>query len=204
MKNQAEKCRTEKIFEPGDWVFVKLQPYRQQSVALRLNQKLGRRFFGPFKVLEKVGIVAYKLELPPAAHIHPVFHVSNLKKCVGNPGTQTIPLPLMTTDGAAILQPTAILNYRHLKRQNQWVAQALVQWEGLPLEEASWEDIAHLWHLYPHLILEDKVLWEEDGNDRYHGKGEDGTTGTDELKRESPGITTIRKSMRPRKRPITL
>ena len=63
---------------------VKLQPYRQHSVALRKNQKLGMRFFGPFEVVERVGHVAYKLKLPEAARIHLVFHISLLKKFQGS------------------------------------------------------------------------------------------------------------------------
>jgi hypothetical protein len=83
MKSQADKGRTERQFEVGDQVFLKLQPYIQSSIAPRANQKLSFKFFGPFKVLQRVGSVVYRLELPPASSVHPMFHVSQLKKAVG-------------------------------------------------------------------------------------------------------------------------
>lgn len=84
MKIMADKSRVEKHLEIGDWVYVKLQPYFQHSLRSQSPHKLGRRYFGPFKVLKQIGEVAYKLDLPEAGRIHPVFHISMLKKCTGN------------------------------------------------------------------------------------------------------------------------
>jgi len=85
MKAYADGKRKDVQFSKGDYVFVKLQPYRQNSVAFSRNQKLRMKYFGSFKILERVGQVAYKLELPTTARIHPVFHISILKKCLGDP-----------------------------------------------------------------------------------------------------------------------
>lgn len=76
MKQAADKHRTELPFEVGDLVYLQLQPYRQLSVASRRSQKPARRYFGPFKVLWRIGTVAYELDLLAMAKIHPVFHVS--------------------------------------------------------------------------------------------------------------------------------
>lgn len=94
MKKQSDKHRSERSFNVGDWVFLKLQPYTQASVARRSSQKLAFRFFGPFKSEAKIGTVAYRLALPASAQIHPVFHVSQLKKSHGNePVTSQLPPP---------------------------------------------------------------------------------------------------------------
>ena len=59
MRNQANAHRTDAEFQIDDWVFVKLQPYRQSSVALRQSHKLSKRFFGLFHIIERIGKVAY-------------------------------------------------------------------------------------------------------------------------------------------------
>jgi hypothetical protein len=82
MKTQADKKCSERSFEVGEMVYLKLQPYVQSSLAPRTNQKLAFRFFGPFQILCKVGTVAYKLALPSSSAIHPIFHVSQLKRAV--------------------------------------------------------------------------------------------------------------------------
>nr|KYP33360.1 hypothetical protein KK1_045790 [Cajanus cajan] len=94
MKLYADCHCTAFEFNVGDFVFVKLQPYCQHSIRLMCNQKLGMRYFGPFKVLSRIGTVAYHLELPSHAKIHPIFHVSLLKPCRGDPTTQVISMPL--------------------------------------------------------------------------------------------------------------
>jgi hypothetical protein len=79
MKAQADKGRLERSFEVIDSVFLQLQSYVQPLLAPRSHHKLCFKYFGPFKIVGKVGAVAYKLALQPSSAIHPVFHVSLLK-----------------------------------------------------------------------------------------------------------------------------
>lgn len=158
MKKYADKKRRQVEFNIGDMVLVKLQPYRQHSLTLRQNQKLGMRYFGPFPVIERIGLVAYKLQLPPTAKIHPVFHVSLLKLCHGSHKDAYLPLPLTTTEQGPQVLPKAILQHRLLLRKGQQVPKVLVQWDGFPKEEASWEDWVPLQTSFPSLNLEDKVV----------------------------------------------
>jgi len=76
MKNQADKNRRHLEFVVGDLVLVKLQPYRQHSLALRNNQKLTIRYFRPFEIIERIGTMAYKLKLPPTAMCNDPLYVS--------------------------------------------------------------------------------------------------------------------------------
>jgi len=98
MKTQADSHRRDVEYKVGDFVYVKLQPYRQHSMRLIHNQKLSMRYFGPFQIVARIGPVAYKLQLPPTAQIHPVFHVSVLKKCEGHPQPACVPEPLLLND----------------------------------------------------------------------------------------------------------
>lgn len=70
-----------------DKVYLKIRPYRQQTLARCANEKLSARFYGPFELEAKVGKVAYRLKLPAEAKIHNTFHVSQLKKATGDVDT---------------------------------------------------------------------------------------------------------------------
>lgn len=112
MKKFADRNRRELEFDAGDLVLVRLQLYRQHSVQLRRNQKLGLRYFGPFPVIERVGSVAYRLRLPETARIHDVFHISQLKRYNGDDTSQYMPLPLLTNDVGPIISPVGVQGLR--------------------------------------------------------------------------------------------
>lgn len=147
VRQNEDLHRTERSFEICDYVYVKLQPYRQQSAVVRSNNKLAPKFFGPYRIIDRCGAVAYKLELPPSSLIHPVFHVSQLKVLVGNVHTTT-ELPIVVS-GVLLKQPEKILERKMVKRQGRAATQVLVKWMNQGEEEATWEFLYDLQHRFP-------------------------------------------------------
>lgn len=109
MKHYVDMRRSDRTFQVGDMVYLKLQPYSQTSLALRKHLKLSSKYYGPYKVLARIGSIAYKLELPADSKVHLVFHVSLLKKKVGTNVVVRSTLPSTGKDGQFIFQPVAIL-----------------------------------------------------------------------------------------------
>ncbi|KAI0502415.1 hypothetical protein KFK09_017364 [Dendrobium nobile] len=158
MKKQADAHRRDDQFEVGEKVFLKLRPYRQRILANRRNEKLSPRYFGPYEILDKIGAVAYRLKLPPSATIHPVFHVSQLRKAIGEYAT-SVELPTtLTEEMEVILEPLELKDVRLDQEGNKEV---LIAWKGLPEFDATWEPFERMKDQFPSFHLADKVsLWE--------------------------------------------
>lgn len=145
-KFQADKNRTERCFEVGDSVFLKIQPYVQSSLQKRANHKLSFKYFGPYQILEKIGSVAYKLQLPEHSSIHPVFHVSLLKKAVGPSQQVSAVLP---PDSDICQVPVKVLKRRLQKYGECMLPQVLVCWSSWSDELATWENEEELKRKFP-------------------------------------------------------
>lgn len=137
----------------GDWVYLKLQPYKQTTVFNRPNQKLAVKYFGPYLITKRLGHVAYTLQLPPASRIHPTFHVSLLKRHHG-PAPTTMDDSLTnkydSASEAPPKLPAVVQEVRTMKKQNAAQVQWLVRWSQSPPEEDTREDARKILQEFPH------------------------------------------------------
>ena len=152
MKKYTDMTRTERTFELGDMVYLKMQPYRETALGLRNSLKLTSKWYGPFRVMKKVGKVSYELQLPEGSQIHNVFHVNQLKKHIGPNDVPNATLPLVTPDGKIKIAPKAVLQHRLLDRKKSTsppTLQWLIHWENMSPAEATWEDASFIRSTFP-------------------------------------------------------
>ncbi|XP_059075298.1 uncharacterized protein LOC131875243 [Cryptomeria japonica] len=110
-------------------VYLRLQPYRQSSLKKSGAKKLRPQFYGPYRVIRRVGEVAYEIELPEGSRVHIVFHVSRLKKAIGQGVVPSADLPLLDEEGRLVLIPTAISDVRERTLRNRIVKEYLINHE---------------------------------------------------------------------------
>ncbi|GJT99412.1 putative reverse transcriptase domain-containing protein [Tanacetum coccineum] len=140
MKSYADKRRKPLEFSVGDYVFLKVSPWKG-AVRFGKKGKLAPRFVGPFEIVEKVGLVAYRLRLPEELNgVHDTFHVSNLKKCLADP---TLQVPLDEIQVYAKLnfmeEPVEILEREFKKLNRSRIAIVKVQWNSKRGPKFTWE-----------------------------------------------------------------
>ncbi|KAE8696650.1 Proliferating cell nuclear antigen [Hibiscus syriacus] len=140
MNQQADKSISERVFTIGDLVYLKLQPYMQSSITLRKKLKLAAKYYGPYKIMEKVGEVAYRLDLPVSSRHHPVFHVSLLKKFIGDSSRAAADPPEIEDDGQFRIKPLKVIGRQIININGKPITQLLVRWQNLDEANDTWED----------------------------------------------------------------
>ncbi|GKA17173.1 putative reverse transcriptase domain-containing protein [Tanacetum coccineum] len=152
-KSYADLKRKPMEFQVGDKVMLKVSPWKG-VVHFGKRGKLNPRYVGPFKVLEKVGEVAYKLELPEElSRVHNTFHVSNLKKCYADEPL-AVPLDGLHFDDKLqfVEEPVEIMD-REVKRLKQSrIPLVKVRWNSKRGPEFTWEREDQFRKKYPHLF----------------------------------------------------
>ncbi|KAK8930623.1 hypothetical protein KSP39_PZI016616 [Platanthera zijinensis] len=140
-------------FQVGDQVCLKIRPFKGVSRFRRLG-KLSPRYIGPFPVTERVGDVAYHLELPAELQrLHHVFHVSALRKYIRDPETIVAATDIpIEPDLSSPTEPHQIIDRRSKQLRNRDVKFVLVWWKGRPRHEATWEREEAMRSLFPALF----------------------------------------------------
>nr|XP_009800299.1 PREDICTED: uncharacterized protein LOC104246227 [Nicotiana sylvestris] len=156
-KSYSDVRRRDLEFQVDDWVFLKVSPMKG---VMRFGKKgkLSPRYIGPYRILRRIGQVAYELELPQElAAVHPVFHVSMLKKVMGDPSF-VVPMEIIgVKDNLSYEEiPVAILDRQIRKLRTKEIASIKVLWRNQKVEEATWEAEEDMKSRYPHLFEEQK------------------------------------------------
>ncbi|GJW50158.1 putative reverse transcriptase domain-containing protein [Tanacetum coccineum] len=148
---------TEKISQIKDG--LKAVHDRQKSYADKrrtpLEFSVAPRFVGPFEIVEKVGPVAYRLDLPEELNdVHGTFHVSNLKMCLADPTLQ-VPLDEIRVDDKLnfMEEPVEILEREIKKLKRSRIANVKVRWNSKRGPEFTWERKDQMKFKYPHFLV---------------------------------------------------
>ncbi|GJU58398.1 putative reverse transcriptase domain-containing protein [Tanacetum coccineum] len=152
-KSYADVIRKPLEFQVGDKVMLKVSPWKR-VIRFGKRGKLNPRYIIPFKIIAKVGTIAYRLELPEQLSIvHSTFHVSNLKKCLSDE-ILAIPLDEIQIDDKLhfIEEPVEIMD-REVKRLMQSrISTVKVRWNSRRGCEFTWEREDQMQKKYPHLF----------------------------------------------------
>ncbi|KAH7280437.1 hypothetical protein KP509_37G067500 [Ceratopteris richardii] len=156
-KEYADRKRSPRSFEEGDRVFLQV-PARSTSLSTGKCSKLSPKYCGPWKIVKKLSDVAYRLELPPDCRVHPVFHVSKLRKYISREDNLIEGIVSLQETDREDHSPDRILDRRQKRLRNRVIQEYLVAWRGLPLTDSTWESAALVHKYFPSLIIEDNDL----------------------------------------------
>ena len=152
-KSYADNRRRDLQFEIGDQVFLKISPWKG---VLRFGKrgKLSSRHIGPYKIVSKVGPVAYKLKLPPElSRIHDTFHVSMLRKYIPDPSHVLREQPLQLKKNLTYEEtPVQIVDHKEQVFRTKVIPLVKVLWKNHERETATWEPEDQMRRQYPHFI----------------------------------------------------
>jgi hypothetical protein len=158
-KSYADR-RRELTFAIKDCVYLKVSPLRGTNRFL-VKGKLAPRYIGPYQITKRIGSLAYQLVLPEMmAGVHPVFHVSQLKKSEKEVEEKQVPMELFDLQDTLeyVEYPEKILDRAVKETRRTTIPFCKVLWSNHTEREATWEKEADLRKEYPHLFAEEQEL----------------------------------------------
>ncbi|GJR48022.1 hypothetical protein Tco_1316125 [Tanacetum coccineum] len=141
------------VFQVGDWVMLRVSRWKG-VVHFGKRGKLNPRYIVPFKVIERVETVSYKLELPQQlSRVHNTFHVLNLKKCLSNESLM-IPLEELRDDDKLhfMEEPVEVMDREIKQLKRSRIPIIKVRWNSKRVLEFTWECKDQFKQKYPHLF----------------------------------------------------
>ncbi|WMV57783.1 hypothetical protein MTR67_051168 [Solanum verrucosum] len=157
-KSYTDVRRRELEFELNVWVYLKVSPMKG---VMRFGKKgkLNPRYIGPYRISKRIGNVAYELELPQELEaVHPIFHISMLKTCMGDPSLMIPTEDIGIKDSLSYEEiPVQILDRQVCKFRTNDVASVKVLWRNQFVKEATWEAEKDMKKWYPYLLESGEV-----------------------------------------------
>jgi len=152
-KSYADKRRRPLSFEVGDHVYIRVSPMKGVN-RFGVKGKLAPRYVGPFPIIEQCGPVAYRMELPPhLKHLHSIFHISQLKKCLKVPVDIVVDENLSLQDDLTYAEhPMKILDTKIRVTRTRNIPFFKVQWSHHSEDEATWESEDFLRSSFPNFL----------------------------------------------------
>ncbi|GKA54423.1 putative reverse transcriptase domain-containing protein [Tanacetum coccineum] len=154
-KSYANNRRKPLEFEVGDRVMLKVSPWKG-VIRFGKKGKLAPRYVGPFEILERIGLVAYRLRLPEElSGVHDTFHVSNLKKCLADASLH-VPLDEIKVDKTLrfVEEPVEIMDREVKSLKRSKIALVKVRWNSKRGPEFTWEREDYMKSKYPQLFVD--------------------------------------------------
>ena len=152
-KSYADKRRRPLSFDVNDMVFLKVSP-RKGIQRYGKKGKLAPRFIGPFKIIGKVGSVAYRLELPAQlSNVHPIFHVSMLRKYEPDLSHVIDHSDLVLDEDTSFeVKPVRVVDRSEKVLRGKSIPLVRILWSQHGIQEETWELETEMRFKYPELF----------------------------------------------------